>query len=143
MKKNGAIVIANCADGTHDGNCTFIAVEPLTERYLLVTMDGTVGNGKVKPCGEGELPIGVATDEAEANDAVNVHFLGGSETIIAVAAAPISAGTIVAPAENGKVSAPESEGDHYLIGIAVGSAASAGDRIEILPNVPPALTIEE
>ena len=142
MGTNNIITIANCADGTHDGNCTFIAAQALGERYLLVSLDSG-GNRRVKPCGEGELPIGVATDEAEVGGAVNVHFIGGSETILAVAAESITAGTIVTAAENGRVCAPANEGEHYLFGIAIGSALGVGERIEILPYVPSTVVIED
>ncbi|MDR0679312.1 MAG: DUF2190 family protein [Puniceicoccales bacterium] len=130
--KNTHYTIANCAAGTHGGDCTFIASNPFPTRHLLATFDGVTG--KVKPCGATNLPIGTATDEVETDEPVNVHFLGGNGTVLMVAAGAINQGSLLAPAAGGKVQAGT---DAFLrIGIAIGAAQAAGDRIEVLPYAP-------
>jgi hypothetical protein len=144
METNGIIAVANCADGTHDGNCTFIASQNLNVRNLLVSFDETsVGSpARVRPCSAGGLPIGVATDEVEAGQAVNVHFLGGGETVSMVAAEPIDPGAVLVASDGGKVEEFADEGEVHLVGIAIGSAISAGDRFEVLPHVSVPLSME-
>ncbi|MDR2664454.1 MAG: DUF2190 family protein [Puniceicoccales bacterium] len=132
MEKEHLLTAANCADGIHGGDCTFIASAPFPVRHLLACFDGT--GGKIKPCGASNLPIGTVTDEATTDDAVNVHFLGGNGTALMVAAGAIARGAILAPAANGKVQVATS--GLLRVGIAIGDAQGADDRLEVLPFTP-------
>ncbi|MDR0340389.1 MAG: DUF2190 family protein [Puniceicoccales bacterium] len=136
MKKKHLLKIANCAAGTHGGDCTFTASESFSVRHLLACFDGITG--KVKPCGVSNVPIGTVTDEAAVGDPVNVRFIGGNGTVLMVAAGAIQPGALLAPAAAGKVQV--GSGAFIRLGIAIGSAQAAGDQIEVLPHLP-AITV--
>jgi hypothetical protein len=135
MEEQKTITVANCSYGTHDTNCTFTAAEQFPERHLLVCFADSSAIGSVKLCGVDDNPIGTATDEADAGDPVNVHFLGGSETLLMVAASSITQGSILAPAADGRVRVLPESGSFPRIAVAIGSAALGGERLETLPGV--------
>jgi hypothetical protein len=139
MKKEKQIIFANVAEGTHEGSATFLAAEPIGTAHVLVALQGN----EVHPAASGELPIGVVTDEAAAaEDPVNVQLLGGNSTVLIGAAAPISAGTFVIGAANGKIiPLPATAGTHRVVGIALTSATLAGEMVEVLTGLPSNIVI--
>lgn len=121
MKK---IVLSNVAEGTHTGNITKCADGAIPQKFLLGKL---TTEGKIAVAGGKDTPIGVITDEAEAGEFVNIALLGANDTIKMTADGAISAGTIVVPAENGKIKAlPAQSGTYLQIGVALHSAASGG-----------------
>ncbi|MDR0727680.1 MAG: DUF2190 family protein [Puniceicoccales bacterium] len=134
MKKEKQIIFANVAEGTHEGNITFLAAAPISTAHVLVALQGNA----VHPTAAGELPIGVVTDEAEAaEDPVNVQLLGGGSTTLISAAGPISSGTFVVGTANGKIiPLPSTSGTHRVVGIALSTATMAGEMVEVLTGLP-------
>jgi hypothetical protein len=134
MKKSNRIIFANVAEGTHRGNITFLAGDPILTRQVLVALQDNV----VHVADSDEIPIGVITDEAEAaNNPVNVQLLGGESTAIIIAGAPIAAGSRVVSAADGKITAlPFAAGTYLQVGIALTSATAAGDGVEVLTGIP-------
>ncbi|MDR2677768.1 MAG: DUF2190 family protein [Puniceicoccales bacterium] len=134
MKKEKEIIFANVAEGTHEGNITFLAAAPIETAHVLVALQGNA----VHPTAAGELPIGVVTDEADAaEDPVNVQLLGGGATALIGAADPISAGTFVVGTANGKIiPLPSAPGTYRVVGIALSSATMAGEVVEVLTGLP-------
>jgi hypothetical protein len=133
MKKEKQIIFANVAEGTHEGNITFLAGVPIEIAHVLVALQGNT----VHPAAAGELPIGVVTDEAAEGDPVNVQLLGGGFTTQISAAGPISSGTFVVGTANGKIiPQPSTSGTYRVVGIALGTATMAGEMVEVLTGLP-------
>src|SRR5688572_227726 len=93
-RKPETVLLANIAEGTHEGGITKFADAAITERWLL----GKVGSAsdRVAVCGASDTPIGVITDEATAaGDGVSVSLLGSSRgTVRMVASAAIAQGAL-------------------------------------------------
>jgi hypothetical protein len=126
--------LANVAEGRHAGNITKEADAAITERFLL----GKIGSAsnRVAVCGVADTPIGVITDEAEAeSDLVNVALLGARpSTVRMVASAAIAQGALLEPAANGRAQTlGAGAGTHHVVGRALDAAADAGDLIEVDP----------
>ncbi|MDR0595822.1 MAG: DUF2190 family protein [Puniceicoccales bacterium] len=122
MKK---LILSNVAEGTHAGNITKVAAGPITQKYLLCKLDG--GTGNVSIAGASDQPIGVATDEADANDFVNIALLGACDTVKMVASGAVQAGTIVIVDAGGKVRGlPVASGTYYQVGVALAGADTNG-----------------
>jgi hypothetical protein len=138
------IILSNSEIGTHACNITKQAEEAITTKYLLGKF-GTL-QSDIAISGESDLPIGIITDEAAAPTAsgekeiVNVALLGSPDSLKAVASEAITAGSILIPAENGKVkSLPASSSadqTYTMIGIALTSAATNGQIVEFMSCVP-------
>jgi hypothetical protein len=120
-----------------------VAEETFPIKYLL----GKFGTSEssVGICDSADFPIGIVTDEASASnpsepEIVNVALLGGPDTLRAVASGTISVGSILVPAENGRVkSLPGRTSDdvtYESIGIALTSATAGDQIIEFLSCVP-------
>ncbi|MDR1456449.1 MAG: DUF2190 family protein [Puniceicoccales bacterium] len=139
MKKEKQIIFANVAEGTHEGNITFLAAEPIEMAHVLVALQGNT----VHPAAAGELPIGVVTDEAEAaDDPINVQLLGSGSTVLISAADPISSGTFVVGTANGKIiPLPSESGTYRVVGIALTTATMAGEVVEVLTGLPSNIVI--
>jgi hypothetical protein len=98
--------------------------------------------GKVRLAGDGDRPIGVASDEAEAGELTNVDFLGGAQTRLMVAATPVAIGDGLVVAAEGKViPIPDEAGSYQQVGRALTSAAVQGERVEVLSCSPQQLVI--
>lgn len=132
--KTDTVLLANIAEGTHDGNITKAVDAAITERFLL----GKIGSAadRVAVAGAADTPIGVITDEAAAvGDLVNVALLGARpSTVRMVASGAIAQGALVEPAANGRVQTlGGGAGTHHVVGRALDAAANAGDVIEVDP----------
>lgn len=127
---------ANVATGTHEGGITKTLEQAAASRHLLGAQ-GSAAN-QVDLCGAGERPLGVITDEGDAGDPVNVALIGVTpNTLLMVASEPISLGSAVYTAANGKIqNQPTTGGDYYLVGHALTPAAADGDRLEVSPVAP-------
>jgi hypothetical protein len=122
MKK---LILSNVAEGTHAGNITKVAAGPITQKYLLCKLDGETGN--VSIASASDQPIGIATDEAEANDFVNIALLGACDTVKMTVASNVGAGAIIVADANGKVQElPAATGTYYQVGIALAKADANG-----------------
>lgn len=134
--KNGELILSNAAPvGTHAGTKTEVAGVTLLERDLLVSYNAT---GNILPAGaDTDAPIGVATDSAQAGDAVSVSLLGASaNTLKVIAAAPVGAGDFLVAAASGRTAPlPTEPGRYFVIGRALTSAME-GQRIEMDPSFP-------
>jgi hypothetical protein len=137
------LILSNSTIGSHSGNITKLAGESISSRHLL----GKFGEleSDVKICGAEDLPFGIITDEGSSGEIVNVALLGGPDTLFAVASEGICAGSILVPADGGKVKAlpqPTSSSATYnTIGIALTSTASGGGIIEFVSCVPQQHTV--
>jgi hypothetical protein len=128
------VMLANIADGTHDGNITKSADAVISERFLLAKIGSA--SDRVNVCAAADTPIGVITDEAAAiGDLVNVSLLGArGSTVRMVASAAIVQGALLEPAASGRVQTlTGSVGTHHVVGRALDAASSAGDVIEVDP----------
>jgi hypothetical protein len=134
-------VFANVADGTHAGAITCTANSTFTSKYLLAKADATPG--LVDICGVGDVPVGVATDEATVGNILAIKLLGtGASTTRMVASAAIAAESMLYTAANGQVQTePATAGTYYLVGRSLTAATGAGDRLEVEPCLPVRLTV--
>ncbi|MBK1858087.1 DUF2190 family protein [Cerasicoccus arenae] len=132
-------VFANVATGVHEGGITKTLETATTTRHLIGKAGST--EAEVDLCDAADLPLGVITDEGTVGEPVNIALLGAvPSTLLMVASKPISAGSSVYTAANGKVQdQPTLAGDYYHIGYALTAAASDGERLEVCP-VPPRKT---
>ncbi|MDR2778734.1 MAG: DUF2190 family protein [Puniceicoccales bacterium] len=138
------LILSNSAIGTHACNITKQAAEAVPTKYLLGKFGTQITD--VALCGTSDLPIGIITDEAaahvsgESKEIVNVALLGSPDTLQAVASTAITAGSIIIPAESGKVKplpAPTTGDETYtMIGIALTAATADGQVIEFMSCVP-------
>lgn len=128
------IILSNIAEGTHAGNITKCAASAISQKYLLGKL---AEDNKIAIADADDTPIGVITDEAaQAGEYVNVALLGASDTLKMTADGAISAGSIVIPAQGGKVKAlPSTSGTYLQIGIALNSAVTGG-IVECVSCVP-------
>lgn len=128
------IILSNIAEGTHAGNITKCASGAISQKYLLGKL---AEDNKITIANAGDIPIGVITDEAaQAGEYVNVALLGANDTLKMTAEGAISAGSIVIPAQDGKVKAlPSTSGTYLQVGIALNSAV-AGGIVECVSCVP-------
>jgi hypothetical protein len=125
--------------GTHAGHITKAAAEPIPQKYLLGKF--AADPDAVGICGAGDLPIGVITDEAPASPGeksfVDVALLGGADTLLGVAAAPIVAGDILVATAGGRVQKlPTTSGTYQIVGIALTAATVADRLVEFVGCVP-------
>ena len=136
-EQNGStetVLLANIAEGTHDGNITKAADAVITERFLLCKIGSA--SDRVAVAGAADTPIGVITDEAAAiGDLVNVALLGARpSTVRMVASAAILQGALLEPAASGRVQTlGGGVGTHHVVGRALDAAGAAGDVIEVDP----------
>src|SRR5688500_4284064 len=102
-RKPETVLLANIAEGTHEGGITKFTDAAITERWLL----GKIGSAsdRVAVCGVSDIPIGVISDEASAAaEAVSVSLLGSARgTVRMVASAAIAQGALLEPAASGRV----------------------------------------
>jgi hypothetical protein len=136
-EQNGSsdtVLLANVAEGTHDGNITKAVDAVITERFLLAKIGSA--SDRVAVAGAVDTPIGVITDEAAAiGDLVNVALLGARpSTVRMVTSGAISQGALLEPAASGRVQTlGVGAGTHHVIGRALDAASAAGDVIEVDP----------
>lgn len=131
----GEVILANSAEGIHDGNLTKEVDAAITERFLLAKV-GSASN-RVAVAGAADAPVGVITDEAAAvGDIVNVALFGSARsTLRMVASAAIAQGALLEPAANGRVvTLGGGVGTHHVVGRALDAAGAAGDVIEVDPH---------
>jgi len=97
----------------------------------------------VDVCGSGDVPVGVATDEAAVGDILAIKLLGtGAQTTRMVASGAIAAESMLYTAANGQVQTePATAGTYYLVGRSLTAAVGAGDRLEVEPCLPVRLTV--
>ncbi len=134
-------VFANVAQGTHAGYVTATAASAFSGKYLLAKANATAG--EVDPCGAGDCPVGVATDEADIGDPLALKILGvNPQSVLVTASGAIAAGAYLYAAANGKVQGePTSAGTYYLVGRALTTATGAGDQLEAETCVPVKLIV--
>ena len=133
-RKGGVVLLANIAEGTHDGNITKAVDAAITERFLLAKIGSA--SDRVAVCGAADVPIGVITDEAAAaGEIVNLALFGSARsTLRMVASAAIAQGALVEPAASGRVATlGGGAGTHHVVGRALDAASAAGDVIEVDP----------
>ncbi|MDY0164763.1 DUF2190 family protein [Desulfobotulus sp.] len=100
------------------------------ESFRIVQFDG----GKVVLNSAAGTPIGFATTYAAEGERVSVQHLGVDGTWELETAGALSALDLVFAADGGRIQAlPSEAGTYRKIGIALNSAASAGEIIEVLP----------
>ena len=133
-RKAETVLLANIAEGTHEGGITKFSDAAITERWLL----GKIGSAsdRIAICGASDIPIGVISDEASAAaEAVSVSLLGSSRgTVRMVASAAIAQGALLEPAASGRVATlGAGAGTPHVVGRAVDAAGAAGDVIEVDP----------
>jgi hypothetical protein len=131
---SGTVLLANIAEGTHDGNITKAADAAITERFLLAKIGSAAD--RVAVAGAADTPIGVITDEAAAiGDLISVALLGArTSTLRMVASGAISQGALLEPAASGRVQTlGVGAGTHHVVGRALDAATNAGDVIEVDP----------
>lgn len=127
-------LLANIAEGTHNGNLTKSTDVVITERFLLAKVGSAAD--RVNVAGAADTPIGVITDEAAAiGDIVNIALFGSvRSTVRMVASAAIAQGALLEPAASGRVATlGVGVGTHHVVGRAMDAAANAGDVIEVDP----------
>ncbi|HVU37934.1 MAG TPA: DUF2190 family protein [Opitutales bacterium] len=134
-------VFANVAQGTHAGYVTATAASAFSGKYLLAKANATAG--EVDPCGAGDCPVGVATDEADIGDPLALKILGvNPQSVLVTASGAIAAGAYLYASANGKVQGePTSAGTYYLVGRALTTATGAGDQLEAETCVPVKLIV--
>lgn len=146
--RSGRVVLfaANLGVETHEIAKSYIPDEAIATRYLLGTIGSTAAH--VAICAADEIPIGVITDEASADEvtagkALAVELLGISHrTLPMVASEAITAGEAVFAAAAGKVQdLPAGAGTYYQVGYALTAAAADGDTIEVQHHAPRAVTV--
>lgn len=128
------VLLANIAEGTHDGNITKAVDAAITERFLLAKIGSAAD--RVAVAGAADTPIGIITDEAAAaGDLVNVALLGARpSTLRMVASGAIAQGALIEPAASGRVQTlGAGAGTHHIVGRALDAATNAGDVIEVDP----------
>jgi hypothetical protein len=110
------------------GKITLVAGEDLSNKmYYLVKLDN---NGNAVLCGSNGVAIGILDGKPKAGERTAVNILGTSQV---VAGGAISVGSKVISDANGKaVALPSTPGTYNVIGIALQSAGSDGEIIEIL-----------
>jgi hypothetical protein len=110
------------------GKITLVAGEDLSDKmYYLVKLDS---DGNAVLCGSNEVAIGILDGKPKAGERSAVNILGTSQV---VAGGEISVGSKVISDANGKaVALPTDAGTYNVIGIALQSADSDGEIIEIL-----------
>jgi hypothetical protein len=126
------VLLANIAEGTHEGGITKAADAAISERFLLAKIGSATD--RVAVCGALDAPMGVIGDEAAAaGDLVSVSLLGSSRgTVRMVASAAIAQGALLEPAANGRVQTLGSgAGTHHVVGRALDAGTAAGDVIEV------------
>lgn len=129
------VILANIAEGVHDGNITKGVDAAITERFLLAKVGSA--SDRIAVCSAADVPIGVITDEAaNVGDIVNVALLGSARsTVRMVASAAITQGSLLEPAASGRVATlGAGVGTHHVVGRALDAAANAGDVIEVDPH---------
>ncbi|HEX7860065.1 MAG TPA: capsid cement protein [Verrucomicrobiae bacterium] len=133
-RKPETVLLANIAEGTHEGGITKFADAAITERWLLAKVGSA--SDRIAVCGASDIPIGVISDEAAAvGDSVSVSLLGSSRgTVRMVASAAIVQGALLEPAASGRVATlGAGAGTHHVVGRALDAAGAAGDVIEVDP----------
>ena len=135
LRERGVVRLANIAEAQYaTGNITKLVDAAVTERWLLCKIGSD--SAHVAVCGASDTPLGVITDEAEAqHDEINVFLLPpGVGTILMVASAAILQGALLEPAANGRVATlGGGVGTHHVVGRALTAASAAGDVIEVAP----------
>lgn len=140
FKSSGLVLLANVAEGTHEGGCiTKLADATQATTGKLVKIGSDADHVAVTTANT-EIPLGICDDEVDAvEDPVNVQLLGQKKgTILARAHAAISAGDFVVPAAAGRVQTMTglSSVTTYIIGIALNAATTQDDEVEITHCVP-------
>lgn len=127
---------ANVAVGTHPGRLTRTLAAAVSERYTLVKSGSALNT--VEPCQAGDQPLGIATDTGTTGESINVNLPGtGAQTQLLVAASAIFEGDLVYVANGGRVQRlPNTAGTFFEVGVALGSAASAGELVEVATHAP-------
>ncbi|WP_309383803.1 capsid cement protein [Cerasicoccus frondis] len=125
---------ANVAAGVHEGGITKTLGEDVATRHLLGALIGS----EVIINHSDTMPQGVITDSGEQDDIVNVALLATSpSTLLMVASEAFAIGVPVYADDDGKVrNQPNSAGECYQVGYAVGTASADGDLLEVAPHAP-------
>jgi hypothetical protein len=110
------------------GKITLVAGEDLSNKmYYLVKLNS---NGNAVLCGANEVAIGILDGKPKAGERSAINILGTSQV---VAGGEIPVGSkVISNAEGKAVRLPTNAGTYNVIGIALQSAGSDGEIIEIL-----------
>jgi len=110
------------------GKITLVAGEDLSNKmYYLVKLNS---NGNAVLCGNNEIAIGILDGKPKTGERSAVNILGTSQV---VAGGAIPVGSKVISDANGKaITLSSNAGTYNVIGIALQSAGSDGEIIEIL-----------
>jgi len=137
LKAENLLVFSNVAEGTHEGKITRLTDAVISSKYLLVEI-GSDGEHVAVCNSANDIPLGVATDEAEAaGDPVNVALLGSAaSTLVVTTGAAVTEGDFLTCNASGQaVKLTATPGAYYIIGRALHSSNS-GELVEFDPTVP-------
>jgi hypothetical protein len=110
------------------GKITLVAGEDLSNKmYYLVKLDS---NGNAVLCGSNEVAIGILDGKPKAGERSAVNILGTSQ-VVAGGTIPVGS-KVISNVEGKAVALPTNAGTYNVIGIALQSAGSDGEIIEIL-----------
>jgi len=110
------------------GKITLVAGEDLSNKmYYLVKLDN---NGNAVLCGNNEVAIGILDGKPKTGERSAVNILGTSQ-VVAGGSIPVGS-KVISNAEGKAVVLPTNAGTYNVIGIALQSAGSDGEIIEIL-----------
>jgi len=113
-------IFANIAEGTHAGQITMTASEPILSANLLLK---STTQGCVQIANAGEKPIAISQDSAEDGDILAVYLPGcASSTVLCVAASSIQNGDSVYGSVAGKITSTPVAGA-FKIGVALNDAS--------------------
>ncbi len=139
----GLVQLNAFGDGNHtSGVITKRADAVHTARHLLVKVGSNADH--IAICTDGDLPLGVCSDEPSAiEDPANVQLLGAVPgTLLAVASEAITVGSLLYTADDGKVqNTPAGAGTYYQVGRAITASSADGDVLEMVPCMPIALVV--
>lgn len=118
-----------------NGRKTYSAEAAISTRYILVK-HGTTAGTEVDICGATDSPIGIAEDEASADEYVSIAHLGITPgTLPMVASKAIDIGEKVYTTSGGKVTDTPAAGA-TLVGTALSAATADGDVIVVAHQKP-------
>jgi len=110
------------------GKITLVAGEDLSNKmYCLVKLDS---DGNAVLCGNNEVAIGILDGKPKAGERSAVNILGTSQ-VVAGGSIPIGS-RVISNTEGKAIALPTDAGTYNVIGIALQSAGSDGEIIEIL-----------
>lgn len=110
------------------GKITLVAGADLSNKmYCLVKLDS---DGNAVLCGNNEVAIGILDGKPKAGERSAVNILGTSQ-VVAGGSIPIGS-RVISNTEGKAIALPTDAGTYNVIGIALQSAGSDGEIIEIL-----------